>query len=514
MRILLCFKTPNIIGSFLFLLFSATAFAQGQQSNVVIGTVHKIQSRVLGEERRYYVNLPASYDNDDFYLQKKYPVLILLDGDSHFHSASGIIRAMGDNEQIPEMIVVAVTNTNRTRDFTPTKSGTGLSGGADNFLRFLETELLPQVSKDYRTLPYRVLVGHSLGGLFAVDTLLNQKVFNAFLAIDPTLTWDDQLPVKKAKTVFADKKSFNATLYLAQANNPFNEGKNAGARGAAFQSFHSILANSKAEGLRYKYDFYEREDHFSVPLLSLYHGLTFIFDGYKFPLHTLANKNAEDVKKHYEMFARRLGVDILPPGKLLDGAALFLLNSEKKVDKAIELLRLNQTYYPQSSIPYNSLGAAYKTKGETALALSNYQKSLELNPKNEIAQRAVIELTPAVASPHPAVITKTGLRYQVVTEGNGAIVMTGQTVRIHETTTLVDGTVLYSTRPNNRPLKFLLGGNQVIAGVDEGVLGMKVGEHRKLIVLPALSKRSNYPANTPPDAILYYDIELVEIVNN
>ena len=79
-------------------------------------------------------------------------------------------------------------------------------------------------------------------------------------------------------------------------------------------------------------------------------------------------------------------------------------------------------------------------------------------------------------------------------------------------TTLNDGTLIYSTRTSDRPVKFLLGGKQVIAGVDEGVTGMRVGEQRKLIVPPSLSKRSAYPPNTPPDATLYYDIELVEIL--
>jgi FKBP-type peptidyl-prolyl cis-trans isomerase len=57
-----------------------------------------------------------------------------------------------------------------------------------------------------------------------------------------------------------------------------------------------------------------------------------------------------------------------------------------------------------------------------------------------------------------------------------------------------------------------LGSNQVIAGVDEVLTGMRVGERRNAIIPPSLSKRSSYPANTPPDATLYYDIELVEII--
>jgi FKBP-type peptidyl-prolyl cis-trans isomerase len=116
-------------------------------------------------------------------------------------------------------------------------------------------------------------------------------------------------------------------------------------------------------------------------------------------------------------------------------------------------------------------------------------------------------------SPHRIVTTESGLSYQVVVAGNGPAARPGQAVRIHETTTLADGALIYSTRTKNTPLKFLLGGHQVIAGVDEGVTGMRVGERRKLTVPPSLSKRSVYPANTPADATLYYDIELVEILD-
>ena len=203
----------------------------------------------------------------------------------------------------------------------------------------------------------------------------------------------DQVIVKKANSILASNRSFKATLYISQANNPFDEGKHAGVRGEAFQTFIMKLAGNKSEGLRHGYAFFEHEDHFSVPLVSLYHGLLFIFEGYKFPLNTLANRDAGDVRKHYEMFSRRLGVSILPPGKLLNGVGLFLLNSEKKVDKAIELFKLNQEYYPQAFVTYNSLGDAYKVKGNKEMAIINYRKSLGINPNNEPARRAIKELT-------------------------------------------------------------------------------------------------------------------------
>lgn len=107
--------------------------------------------------------------------------------------------------------------------------------------------------------------------------------------------------------------------------------------------------------------------------------------------------------------------------------------------------------------------------------------------------------------------TKTGLRYEVVVSGSGPAALPGQSVRIHETLTLADGTLIYSTRTKNNPVKFLLGGNQVIAGVDEGVTGMRLGERRKLVVPPSLQSERSV-ASIPAGATLYYDIELVEIL--
>lgn len=106
---------------------------------------------------------------------------------------------------------------------------------------------------------------------------------------------------------------------------------------------------------------------------------------------------------------------------------------------------------------------------------------------------------------------KSGLAYRVLAKGEGPVAATGQSVSIHETTMLTNGTVIYTSRTKNTPVTFLLGGNQVIAGVDEGVTGMRVGERRMLIVPVSLSHRSSYPANTPPDSILHIDIELVGI---
>ena len=117
------------------------------------------------------------------------------------------------------------------------------------------------------------------------------------------------------------------------------------------------------------------------------------------------------------------------------------------------------------------------------------------------------------APPVQAVTTASGLVYEVIETGTGPVAKAGDMALIHETTQLADGTMITDTWAMNYPIRFLLGGNQVIDGLDEAVTGMRVGERRKLIVPPSLSKRTSYPENglfTPEDT-LYYDVILLQL---
>jgi FKBP-type peptidyl-prolyl cis-trans isomerase len=108
--------------------------------------------------------------------------------------------------------------------------------------------------------------------------------------------------------------------------------------------------------------------------------------------------------------------------------------------------------------------------------------------------------------------TASGLVYETVVKGTGPMAQRGDKLRIHETLSLPDGKVIFNSREKNQTVTFVLGANQVIPGVDEGVTGMRVGERRKLLVPPSLDGRTFDPAFIPPDAIRHYDIELIEIV--
>jgi FKBP-type peptidyl-prolyl cis-trans isomerase len=127
-----------------------------------------------------------------------------------------------------------------------------------------------------------------------------------------------------------------------------------------------------------------------------------------------------------------------------------------------------------------------------------------------LALGAVVALTACAHRAPLRVVTPSGLEYTVVAPGAGPSARAGAYVTIHETTSFMDGRVHFSTagRP---PIRFLLGGGQVIDGLDEGVTCMKAGERRRLVVPPSLSRRSTYPEGLSPDDVLVYDVTLVTI---
>jgi len=380
----------------LVILANAT-LAQEKDRAIKIGEIHALHSKVLNEERPYWVYLPASY-NRKTQSPEAYPVLYLLDGDALFHTATGLVEFMSrnGNDQIPELIVVAIPSTNRNRDFTPThslinqlgKESTSLasSGGGDAFLRFLQEELVPLIDASYRTLPYRILAGHSLGGLFAIHAFLSAPAtFQGILAIDPSLWWDNQIVVRKEKEFLAGAGRLRNGVFISAANTPqigtFNNPK---LNEETVRTFaHLLELNSR--GVRSKLKYFEAEDHGSVPLLSLYDGLLFIFDGYK-PVWASFLEAPSSITSHFKQVSERIGVELLPPEQLVDSMGHSLLYELREVEKAIGLFKLNVSLYPKSFNAYDSLAESYLVKGDKALAISSYETSLELNPQNQKAK--------------------------------------------------------------------------------------------------------------------------------
>ncbi len=133
-------------------------------------------------------------------------------------------------------------------------------------------------------------------------------------------------------------------------------------------------------------------------------------------------------------------------------------------------------------------------------------QQIAINAKSETKENTAMNTENAVTTP-------SGLKYIVVKEGNGATPSQGQTVTVHYTGTLEDGSKFDSSRDRNRPFDFKIGVGQVIKGWDVGVGDMKVGERRTLIIPPELGYGARGAGGViPPNATLIFDVELLKIV--
>ncbi len=232
------------------------------------------------------------------------------------------------------------------------------SGGGDKFLKFIETELIPDIEKRYRVAPYRILAGHSLGGLFAVHAMLSRpELFNSYIAVSPALQWDNQAEVKRAEDFFKTRKELDRTLYISIGLEP-------GPIEDAFHQFKQVLAKNQAKGFEWEAQEMTDEDHGSVVLRSHYFGLRKVYNGWQIPRDPDTGAVAGDLKgveEHYKKLSTKFGFAIPVPENLMNQVGYQLLFGDKP-DEAIAAFKINVERYPASANVYDSLAEAYETR--------------------------------------------------------------------------------------------------------------------------------------------------------
>lgn len=338
----------SVIITFFFSLLHA-------QTPYTIGETYTIHSNILNEDRIIDVQLPQNYSNQDF-AKGKYPVVYVLDGDTNFSLVASLERFSTKFlfRSQPEMIVVGVRNIDRTKDYTPTKSLSKnkdnklqyeTSGGAENFINFIDKELKPFVNKKFRTTDFNILHGHSFGGLFAIYTLLNHTdSFDAYIAIDPSLWWDNKVIFKQAQEEFKIKDFKNKSLYVALAHEKIDAQKDRLEHGSTIRKFCEELLPTTQLYSSWKY--YPDYNHGSVPIPSSYDAMVAIFKGIELPIKEIP-QNPELLQETYDTFSKKLNHTFVPEESLL----IELIKYTQRVnqqDNANKILTYALKLYPDS----------------------------------------------------------------------------------------------------------------------------------------------------------------------
>jgi predicted alpha/beta superfamily hydrolase len=183
------------------LFFSFCARAQ-QSSRFITGFEKAMTSITLGSQRTVWIHIPNSNAGNKNTGKEHYPVIYLLDGDANFNSVVSITEFMSNAGLCPPMIVVGILHPARMTDLTfgTDKETPGIVGKGEKFMLYVEKELMPYIESNYPTASYKIFIGHSVGGLTVVNTLIHHPyLFNAYVSLDGALLWNNQQLVTEAK---------------------------------------------------------------------------------------------------------------------------------------------------------------------------------------------------------------------------------------------------------------------------------------------------------------------------
>lgn len=291
----------------LFFILAITAcsvlqlLSQVDGDEISLGKYKILYSKILNEDRTLLIHLPGNYEKSE----NEYPVLYMLYGNhttTYFAEAVSILTKYSSSGDIPEMILVAVTNTDRYRDLLPLDRN-GNKTGIDNFMEFFKTELIGYIESNYRTKDYRILVGPQAGANFSLYTMFNEpEMFNAFIINNP-FRWNSgrDLLLNMAQEYFNEHNSVKKYLFITHSKS--DELEIAG--NEYIDKFSIIINENKPEGFELALNFLPENKDF-IPPLGLRKGIKLLFKDYPFPNDVVA-KNLSDIVSYYKNLSKEFG---------------------------------------------------------------------------------------------------------------------------------------------------------------------------------------------------------------
>ncbi len=374
--------------------------------------VDSIFSKTLSESRDFWVRLPDNFQPDN---DEKYAVVYLLDG----FSLESTLEAVYGNywgHYLPHMILVGISNrSNRTRDLTTSqikmRRGSAMdseTGGAETFTKFMEKELIPYIDSKYPTMNYRTLIGHSYAGLFTINMLVNHKhLFQNYIAIDPSLDWDDQKLLKEAKEKLSTESYEGKSLFVSLAaeqlhmwneeinmENIMDDASEFTLFARSIIEFSNYTKSQKQNGLNFSWKVYNEDLHGTVPLPSIRDGLIFLFEWYQFKSPQKYNNPETSIeelvsllKVQEQIYTEHFGVPTAPMiDEMLNGYGYMNMQMGQP-EKAFMFFEMNIKYNPTSANAYDSMAEYFESQNDKENALKYLNKAYELSGDDYYKER-------------------------------------------------------------------------------------------------------------------------------
>ncbi len=357
-------------------------------SNTLLSQTYReeVASSILGEKREIKVKLPPSFESSK---ERKYPVILVLDSEYLFSPFEGDIAYGNYWDDIPEVILVGISEKDKRNDDTEFDGETGLpikKGGA--FFEFIGGELLPYLEKKYRASAFKIIAGlDSTATLANAFLLKGDPVFKAYISLSPELAKNMEIRIPQRlqqikepifyyhATSDGDLKQFHDDIALLDKN----------------------VRSIKNDLISYKFEDFKGATHYSLVTHAIPSALDQIFDAYR-PISTVEYQEkivilkegfVDYLNKKYETIEKTLGTKIS-----------VRLNDFRAIESAIikneawneyeQLAQISGQQYPKSMMYDYHMGMYYEKRGDIKKAIKNYQNGYSKEEIGDLAKKNML----------------------------------------------------------------------------------------------------------------------------
>lgn len=349
---------------------------------------HKIESKAFEAEREIRVFVPFSYTENN---TQKYPTIYLFDGqfDAFFDMTSGTMDYLAQIGQLNEYIIIGIKTTYRPLEFTPmytnekTKEDWGetIIGKAQLLENHLEDEVFTFVEKNYRVQPFRLAIGHSLGGTFVLNSLLSKPdFFQAVIAISPNLSYDFEQLVTRFDAHLKSNESMKKFIYMSAGTVGNMENR---FRSSA-EKLDRVIKYHNPKELMYNYTVFDGENHSTTPIFTISKGFiemskiwTISEEKKESLINDETNPFVQDLKAFYTNLSQWANYEVLPSINEINTFGYDCLGRDK-TDEALKVFDWALELYPEDANLYDSKAEALEKSGDMKQAKVYYKKALDV----------------------------------------------------------------------------------------------------------------------------------------
>lgn len=371
------------------ILFSNFSFTQKLDSLFVSKINDTIVSKVLSENRAFEIQLPRSFNRDN---KTKYPLIIVMDGDHLFNMVSGTVDYLSYWGDVPENIVVGIKQIDsRFKDSSVLDNinNTPITSTA-NFYDFIIQELIPYVSKNYRSSDFIIVLGQERTANFINFFLLKSNPFiRGYITISPKFSKN----MKKYLVQNLRETGSNILYTVSSSKQDFE---------TIYEDvldFSNSLDSVSNKNLIFKSLIYENENHYTLPTLSVPKSIRETYSLYKdidkieydSIISKLESSPVEYLKEKYKNIKSFYGLD--KKVSMNDFMAIEeFIESKGQFNFYEDLSKYANEFYSGTILPSYYMGRYYEENGEPERAMKIYRSAYNMNEVQGLTKDYLLEL--------------------------------------------------------------------------------------------------------------------------